>query len=176
MIRAGYATRAHQKNPKSWYLPQHGVYRPKKPGKIKVVFDCSAEFQGHSLNRLLLQGPDLTNSLLEVLCHFCQEPLAFACGIKGMYHQVKVNDGRKSVKTIRHRSHRSHKVRRSASKEVLADTSLSLIRRRWFSQFQPKIAQKVSRISISSMRNFRQNECSESSGAWKVTQFHFASH
>ena len=25
-----------------WYIPYHGVYHPAKPGKIRVVFDCSA--------------------------------------------------------------------------------------------------------------------------------------
>lgn len=54
------------------------------------MFDCSAEFEGHSLNRELLQGPDLTNSLLGVLCRFRQETVAFACDIEGMFHQVKV--------------------------------------------------------------------------------------
>ena len=42
MIRAGYAERAPNENAKSWYIPHHGVYHPKKPGKIRVVFDCSA--------------------------------------------------------------------------------------------------------------------------------------
>ena len=46
-----------------WYIPHHGVYHPKKPYKIRVVFDCSAEFQSHSLNKHRLQGPDLTNHL-----------------------------------------------------------------------------------------------------------------
>ena len=30
---------------KTWYIPHHGVYHPSKPGKIRVVFDRSAEFQ-----------------------------------------------------------------------------------------------------------------------------------
>ena len=29
-----------------WYLPHHGIYHPCKPGKRRVVFDCSAKFQG----------------------------------------------------------------------------------------------------------------------------------
>ena len=92
IIRAGYAERAPKKNVKAWYIPHHGVYHPKKPGKIRVVFDCSAEFEGHSLDRELLQGPDLTKSLLGIMCRFRQESVAFACDIEGMFHQVKVNE------------------------------------------------------------------------------------
>ena len=31
------------------YMPHTGVYHLKKPGKIHVVFDCSAEFEGVSI-------------------------------------------------------------------------------------------------------------------------------
>ena len=31
-------------NSPAWYIPHHGVYHPQKPGKICVVFDCSAKF------------------------------------------------------------------------------------------------------------------------------------
>ena len=34
-----------------WYLPHHGIYHPKKPNKIRIVLDCSAEYQGTSLNK-----------------------------------------------------------------------------------------------------------------------------
>lgn len=37
-----------------WYIPHHGVYHPQKPDKIRVVFDCSAQFEGVSLNSYLL--------------------------------------------------------------------------------------------------------------------------
>ena len=33
-----------------WYIPHHGVYHSRKPEKIRVVFDCSARFNGTSLN------------------------------------------------------------------------------------------------------------------------------
>ena len=75
-----------------WYIPHHGVYHPKKPNKIRVVFDCAAEYQNESLNKHLLQGPDLTNNLTGVLCRFRQEPIAFMCDIEGMFHQVKVKE------------------------------------------------------------------------------------
>ena len=72
------------------YVPQTGVYHPKKPDQIRVVFDCSAQFEGVSLNDCLLQGPDLTNGLLGVLCRFCQERVAFRTDIKSMFHQFMV--------------------------------------------------------------------------------------
>jgi hypothetical protein len=50
-----------------WFLPHFVVYHPQKPNKIRVVFDSAAEINGISLNKLLLSGPDFTNSLLGVL-------------------------------------------------------------------------------------------------------------
>ena len=74
-----------------WYLPHHGVYHHRKPDKIRVVFDCSAVYKGQSLNQNLLLGPDLTNSLLGVLCRFRQDNTAFMCDLEAMFHQVMVN-------------------------------------------------------------------------------------
>ena len=39
-----------------WYIPHHGVYQPKKLGKISVVFDCSARYQGVCLNDILYRA------------------------------------------------------------------------------------------------------------------------
>ena len=41
------------------YVPHTGVYHPKKLGQMRVVFDCSAQYNGVSLNDYLLQGPIL---------------------------------------------------------------------------------------------------------------------
>ena len=54
---------AAPKNEKCWYLSHHGVYNRNKPGKINVVFDLSREFQGASINKSLLPGPDLANQV-----------------------------------------------------------------------------------------------------------------
>ena len=97
IITSGYAERVPTDEPSSdnkrvWYIPHHGVYHKKKPGKIRVVFDCSAVCDGQSLNQQLLQGPDLTNNLTGVLCRFRQERVAFMCDIQAMFHQVKVDE------------------------------------------------------------------------------------
>ena len=77
-------------NGPQWYIPHHGVYHPRK-GKLRVVFDCSAKYQGTSLNDHLLVGPDLINNLVGVLCRFRLNPVAVMCDIEKMFHQFKVN-------------------------------------------------------------------------------------
>ena len=67
----------------SWYIPHFGVYHPSK-NKIRVVFDCSAKNQGTSLNSKLLQGPDLTNSLVGLLMRFRKEKVAVMADIESM--------------------------------------------------------------------------------------------
>ena len=75
------------------YIPHHGVYNINKPGQVRVVFDCSAKTAGAaSLNDCLLQGPDLTNSLMGVLCRFRLGPIALVCDIKKMFYQFRVNE------------------------------------------------------------------------------------
>ena len=96
LFECGHAERVpteevEMKNGHVWYIPHHGVYHPKKPDKIRVVFNCSVEFSAESLNQHLLQGPDQTKSLVGVLCRFPQKPVAVMCDIEGMFHQVHVN-------------------------------------------------------------------------------------
>lgn len=79
-----------------WYIPHHGIYHPKKPGKLRVVFDCSAKYQGISLNDTLLTGPDLINSLVGVLCRFRKETVAIICDIERMFHQFFVTPKNRS--------------------------------------------------------------------------------
>ena len=38
---------------RTWYISHHGVYHPRKPGKIRVKSDCIAQFAGGSLNQEL---------------------------------------------------------------------------------------------------------------------------
>ena len=96
IVVKGYAQRVpnHQRvtgyEGKKWFIPHHGIYHPQKPGKICVVFDCSAKPKGNSLNDQLMKDPDLTNSLLGVLSRFQQECIAVMADIKAIFHQVKI--------------------------------------------------------------------------------------
>ena len=55
---------------KCWFIPHHRVYNGNQLEKIRVVFDCSTEYQGRSLNNELLSGPNLTNQIIGVLIRF----------------------------------------------------------------------------------------------------------
>ena len=93
LIQKGYAKKAPSTEikGKTWYLPHHAVFHPAKPEKIRVVFDCSAKYRGNSLNDKLLQGPDFTNSLVDVVTRFRQESVAIMSDVEAMLHQVNVN-------------------------------------------------------------------------------------
>ncbi len=67
------------------------MYHPRKPEKIRVVFDCSAKFETTSLNNHLLTGPDLTNALTGVLCRFREHKIAIACDVEKMFHRFHVS-------------------------------------------------------------------------------------
>ena len=68
------------------------MYHPSKPGKIRVVFDYSAEFGERSLNKELLIGPDLTNHIVAVRTRFWQNSIAFVADIAIMYYQLIVSE------------------------------------------------------------------------------------
>lgn len=86
-----------QKDQERWYLPTFGVYHPQKPGQIRVVFDSSAQFEGVSLNDVLLSGPDLNNGLLGVLLRFRKEPVALTADIEQMFYSFMVQEDDQDV-------------------------------------------------------------------------------
>ena len=78
-------------NGNCWYIPHHGIYHHKKPTKMRVAFDCSCTYRGTSLNKVLLQGPNLLNNLIGILCRFRREHVAFIGDIEHMFHQFQVS-------------------------------------------------------------------------------------
>ena len=91
LLSKGYAagSKASAENGKYWHLPHHGVYNRNKPGKIRIFFDISAEFQGTSINKSLLLGPDLANQMVGVLIRIREEVVAVASDIEATYHKLK---------------------------------------------------------------------------------------
>ncbi|XP_042889909.1 uncharacterized protein LOC122264893 [Penaeus japonicus] len=102
LLEKGYAEEVpleemNRADGKVWYLPHHPINNPKKPDKIRVVFDCAARFGGSSLNDHVCQGPDLANKLVGVLLRFREGAIAFMADIESMFHQVKVTPDDRDV-------------------------------------------------------------------------------
>ncbi|XP_067941083.1 uncharacterized protein [Watersipora subatra] len=90
IITKGEAVLATDDTTNSWYIPHFGVFHPRKPDRIRVVFDCAAKVGEVSLNDFLLQGPDHMNDLQGILLRFRLNPVAFMGDIERMFHQFKV--------------------------------------------------------------------------------------
>ena len=84
-IEKGYGVKLLEKEAAStsdhtWYLLHHGVVNPNK-SKVRVAYNAAAVWGGTSLNKELLRGPQLNNSLIGVLFQFRKEKIAVASDI-----------------------------------------------------------------------------------------------
>ena len=85
-----------------WRLENAGTYlimgsttHPNNPGKIRVVFDLSADFCRTSINKALLSGTDLTNQIIGVLLTFREEQIVVIGDVEAMCHQVKMPENQR---------------------------------------------------------------------------------
>ena len=91
-IKRGFAERVEERNDKPghfWFLPHHPVIYINKPQKLRIVFDCVAKHLRVSLNKALMQGPNLLNSPVGVLTKFRIGLIAVVSDIEKMFHQVR---------------------------------------------------------------------------------------
>ena len=93
LLERGYAERVSEDFPgkkvSEWYIPHHPVINPNK-SKIRMVFDCTAKYEGVALNDKVMQRLNLTNGLLGILLRFRQFPITISADAEAMFHQVKV--------------------------------------------------------------------------------------
>ena len=89
--QAGYVAKISSdqadQSTRSWFIPHHMVHHN---GKDRIVFNCSYQYQGQSLNEFLLPGPTLGPSMLGVLLRFRQHSVAVSGDIKSMFHQIRL--------------------------------------------------------------------------------------
>ncbi|XP_075151985.1 uncharacterized protein LOC142226012 isoform X1 [Haematobia irritans] len=93
-IAKGYARKLSDaekeiQNKRVFYLPHFGVKNVNKKG-VRIVFDAAAEVNNVSLNKCLLSGPDINNSLISIILKFREAPIAVCGDIKEMFHQIKI--------------------------------------------------------------------------------------
>ena len=72
---------------KIWYQSHFCVTTS---NKFRVVFDCSAKFQGVCVNDFLYKGPTMRNSLVGVLMRFRTYLCALISDIRKLYYQCEV--------------------------------------------------------------------------------------
>jgi len=94
-VNKGYARKitpeeASAPSTKPWFLPHHPVRNPNKPDKVRIVMDAAAKCDGISLNDKLHTGPDLLNSLVDVLLRLREQRVGLTADIEAMFHQVQV--------------------------------------------------------------------------------------
>lgn len=95
-IEKGYCHRASASelsfsdSKRVWYLPLSVVVNPKKPNKVRVVWDAAAKVDGTSFNSVLLKGPDLLTSLVAILYHFREHRIAVTGDIEEMFLRILI--------------------------------------------------------------------------------------
>ena len=99
-VEKGYVKRLSkeeaQKGSKvTWYLPHRFVINPKKPDRLRRVYDASAKFVGQSLNDRIYTGPDHLSSLFGVFLRFCKGRIATVADVKEMYQMLRLPESDK---------------------------------------------------------------------------------
>lgn len=92
-----------------FYLPHHGVLKDSKSTPIRVVFNSSVVFHGHSLNDYWEKGPDLYNDLLGVLLRFRENNVALVGDISKMYYRIRLTEKDQHVHRFLWRDMDTHK-------------------------------------------------------------------
>ena len=73
------------------YISHQAVMRPeKKSTPVRIIFNSSASYQGHTLNDYCFKGPDLLNNLFGVVIRFRENPHAICRDIAKMYHMISI--------------------------------------------------------------------------------------
>ncbi|XP_062533440.1 uncharacterized protein LOC134202469 [Armigeres subalbatus] len=106
-----YAHRATQyelssTNPdQCWYLPLGIVINPKKPEKLRIIWDAAATVDGISLNSALLKGPDFLTSLPGVIGKFRMYRYALTGDIREMFHRFFIRPQDRQFQRFLFRDH-----------------------------------------------------------------------
>ncbi|XP_015189698.1 PREDICTED: uncharacterized protein LOC107073524 [Polistes dominula] len=85
-----------------YYLPHRGVHKPdSSTTKLRVVFNgSSASSTGHSLNDIMLAGPNLMLNIFDLLIWIRQLKYLFATDITKMYRQIKIHPDDQDLQRI----------------------------------------------------------------------------
>ncbi|XP_055591036.1 uncharacterized protein LOC129743103 [Uranotaenia lowii] len=94
---------------KVWYLPLDIATNPKKPEKLRLIWDASVQVHNVSFNSMMLKGPDLLASLPAILYQFRSRLVAICGDLKEMFHQIKIREEDRSALRFLWRNNPSEK-------------------------------------------------------------------
>ena len=73
------------------YIPHHAVLRTEKRSTpVRIVFNSSSSYQGHTLNDYWKKGPDMLNGIFGVVLRFRERQVAVMGDISKMYHRILI--------------------------------------------------------------------------------------
>ena len=71
------------------YIPHHEVMKPEsKSTPLRIVFNSSASYMGHTINDYWAKGPNVLNDILSVLLKFRENQIALVGDISKMYNSI----------------------------------------------------------------------------------------
>ena len=73
------------------YMPNLVVTHPGRPGKYRLCQDAKARTGKHSVNKYILNGPDLMTKLVMVLFRFRRGRIAITADIREFFYQIKLD-------------------------------------------------------------------------------------
>ncbi|XP_030763274.1 uncharacterized protein LOC115887891 [Sitophilus oryzae] len=85
-----------------FFLPHHCVFKmDSTTTKLRVVFDGSSKStSGYSLNDLLMVGPNVQDSLFNILTRFRFYPIVLSADIEKMYRQIYLHESQRHLQKI----------------------------------------------------------------------------
>ena len=99
MVKRGVSRKLSEEEIKTYtgpvhYIAHHAVSKPdSETTPVRIVFDSSHTFQGHSLNSFLAKGPDaFMNNLLTVWLRFRENLVGIVGDIRKMYNSVYIKE------------------------------------------------------------------------------------
>ena len=125
MVEMGFAKRLTKEEDEKYqgpvhYVAHHEIVRPEKRSTpIRIVFNSSASFKGHSLNSYWYKGPDLLNDLFGVMLRFRENHVAIMGDISKMYHRIMIPERDQHVHRFLWRSLQVHREPDVYVKKVL---------------------------------------------------------
>ncbi len=73
-----------------WFLSEHAVTNPNKPGKLRRVSNAASKYKGVCLNDMLVSGSDLFANMTGLIMRFREGTFVVSSDIEARFMQVSV--------------------------------------------------------------------------------------